>query len=375
MEMARCIRNSKNLAKYFWVEAINTIVYLLNRSPTKAVYGITPEEVWTGEKPNIDHLCIFRCVAYAHVPDENRTKLEDKSVKCIRIGYSEVSKAYKLFNPKKRRIILNRDVVFDEKKVYEDVINDKIKKDKDITIYKQRKRDRNPKYSNCRRSRVIKFWTTKVFKVGPVRSNQKNMLDTNFNRRMTRQQSLVNFVLMTRVMKNNEPQSFDEEVNKVQWQNAMEAEFDALVRNYTWTLMELPLDKDVIETKKYKSDGSINKHKVRLVAKGNAQQEGIDYTETFSLVVKDTIRTVLVLVAQHGWIIYQMYVKTTFLHGDLEEEIYMQQPQGYEVKGKEKFVCRLKKSLYGLKQAPRQWYLKFGRFMTEQGYSRCHSDH
>jgi hypothetical protein len=68
-------------------------------------------------------------------------------------------------------------------------------------------------------------------------------------------------------------------------------------------------------------------------------------------------------------------VKTTFLHGDLEEEIYMQQPQGYEVKGKDNLVCRLKKILYGLNKAPRQWYLKFDRFMTEQGYSRCHSDH
>eukprot|EP01018_Ginkgo_biloba_P035274 Gb_21706 [translate_table: standard] len=108
---------------------------------------------------------------------------------------------------------------------------------------------------------------------------------------------------MTQVMKNNEPQSFDEVVNKVQWQNAMEEEFDALVTNDTWTLMELPLDKDVIGTKwiyktKYKSDGSIDKHKARLVAKGYAQQEGIDYTETFVLVVKmDIIRTVLVLEA------------------------------------------------------------------------------
>jgi hypothetical protein len=71
----------------------------------------------------------------------------------------------------------------------------------------------------------------------------------------------------------------------------------------------------------------------------------------------------------------QLDVKTTFLHGDLEEEIYMQQPKGYEVKGKDNLVCRLKKSLYGLKQAPRQWYLKFDRFMIEHGYSRCHSNY
>eukprot|EP01018_Ginkgo_biloba_P028233 Gb_34818 [translate_table: standard] len=102
------------------------------------------------------------------------------------------------------------------------------------------------------------------------------MLDTNFDRRMTRQQSWVNFVLMTQVMNNNEPQSFDDAINKFQWQNEMEAEFDALVRNDTWTLMELPLDKDVIRTKwiyktKYKYEGSIDKHKARLVVKGYAQ--------------------------------------------------------------------------------------------------------
>ena len=88
-----------------------------------------------------------------------------------------------------------------------------------------------------------------------------------------------------------------------------------------------------------------------------------------------SIRTILSLVAAEDLHLEQLDVKTTFLHGDLEEEIYMEQPEGYEVKGKEKLVCRLKKSLYGLKQAPRQWYLKFDRFMSEQGYTRCHFDH
>ena len=88
-----------------------------------------------------------------------------------------------------------------------------------------------------------------------------------------------------------------------------------------------------------------------------------------------SIITILSLVAARDLHLEQLDVKTTFLHGDLEEEIYMQQPQGYEVKGKEKLVCRLKKSLYGLKQAPRQCYLKFDKFMSEQGYTRCHFGH
>jgi hypothetical protein len=106
------------------------------------------------------------------------------------------------------------------------------------------------------------------------------------------------------------------------------------------------------------------------------KKKGIDFDEIFSLVIKmNSIRTILGLVAVEYLHLEQLDVKTTFLHGDLEEEMSMQQPQGYEVKGKENLVCRLKKSLYGLKQASRQWYLKFDRFMTEQCYNRCHSDH
>eukprot|EP01018_Ginkgo_biloba_P024582 Gb_26229 [translate_table: standard] len=200
------------------------------------------------------------------------------------------------------------------------------------------------------------------------------MLDTNFDRRMTRQQSRVNFILMTQVMKNNEPQSFDEVVNKVQWQNAMESEFDALVRNDTWTLMDLALDKDVIGTKwiyktKYKFDGSIEKHKARLVAKGYAQQEGVDYTKTFAPVAKmDTIRTVLVLATQHGWIIYQMDVKSAFLNGYVDEEIYVEQPQGFEIAGKENKVYKLKKSLYRLKQAPRALHSRIDTYFQQKEF-------
>jgi hypothetical protein len=123
-------------------------------------------------------------------------------------------------------------------------------------------------------------------------------------------------------------------------------------------------------------DGGKKHYKARLVVKGLAQKKGIDFDEIFSPVVKmNSIRTILSLVVVEDLHLEQLYVKTTFLHGDLEEEICMQQPHGYEVKGKDNLVCRLKKSLYGLKQDSRQWYLKFDRIMTEQGYSRCHSDH
>ena len=100
-------------------------------------------------------------------------------------------------------------------------------------------------------------------------------------------------------------------------------------------------------------DGGEKRYKARLVVKGFAQKKGIDFDEIFSLVKMTSIRTILSLVVVEDLHLEQLDVKTSFLHGDLEEDIYMQQPQGYEVKGEENLVCRLKKSLYGLKQAPR----------------------
>eukprot|EP00253_Pinus_taeda_P003602 PITA_03602 len=160
----------------------------------------------------------------------------------------------------------------------------------------------------------------------------------------------------------------------------MKEEMDSLAHNQTWDLVRLPAGKTALQNKWVyrlkEEDGGKQRYKARLVVKGFAQKKGIDFDEIFSLIVKMTsIRTILCLVVVEYLHLQQLDVKTTFLHGDLEKEIYMQQPPGYEVKGKEKLVCRLKKSLYGLKQAPRQWYLKFYRFMPEQGYTRCHSDH
>jgi hypothetical protein len=128
---------------------------------------------------------------------------------------------------------------------------------------------------------------------------------------------------------------------------------------------------------KLKKDGEkLVKYKARLVVKGFNQKQGIDFDEIFSLVVKMSFNQVIFgLTASLDLELEQMDVKTAFLHGDLEEEIYMVQLEGFEAKGKEHKVCRLKKSLYGLKQAPRQWYKKFNSFMVGQGYTRTNADH
>jgi hypothetical protein len=158
-----------------------------------------------------------------------------------------------------------------------------------------------------------------------------------------------------------EPECYEEAMQvdtKKKWEQGIKEKMDSLANNQTWDLVQLPIGKRALQNKLvYKlkeEDGGEKQYKARLVVRGFAQKKGIDFDEIFSLVIKMTsIRTILSLVAVGYFHLEQLDVKTTFLHGDLEEEIYMQQPQGYEIKGKENLVCRLKKSLYGLKQAPR----------------------
>jgi hypothetical protein len=139
------------------------------------------------------------------------------------------------------------------------------------------------------------------------------------------------------------------------WKRAMDEEMASLDKNEAWDLVELPSGRNPIRIKwvfkkKLNAEGKVEKHKAQLVAKGYSQVEGIDFDEIFSLVSKlRSIRFLLFVVAAFDFEVEQMDVKTTFLHGDMEEKIYMKKPKGYAVKGKKELVCKLKKSMYGLK--------------------------
>lgn len=205
--------------------------------------------------------------------------------------------------------------------------------------------------------------------------------ETSGLRRSARLKTLqTNVALLSAVANSLEPTSYKEAKEDQHWVDAMKVEYNALMKNKTWRLVELPKEKEAIGCKwifrmKYKVDGTIDKHKARLVVKGYAQKEGIDYQETFAPTTKMiTIRLVLAIATQLGWKVHQMDVKSAFLNGDLEEEVYMQQPEGFEVKGKEKLVCRLDKALNGLKQAPRAWYIKIDEHLRGSDFQRSASD-
>ena len=154
---------------------------------------------------------------------------------------------------------------------------------------------------------------------------------------------------------------------------------DSLLKNQTWDLVSLSPNRRPLRNKwvyHVKEEAEGKKHfKARLVVKGFDQEKGIDFNEIFSPVVKmKTIRTILGLAVAWDLELEQLDLKTAFLHGDVEEELYMEQPQGFVKKGHEHLYCRLNWSLYGIKQAPRQWYVKFDRFMAEHNFTRCELD-
>lgn len=168
---------------------------------------------------------------------------------------------------------------------------------------------------------------------------------------------------------NEEPWDFEEAKAHREWVVACEDEIESIVKNKTWDLVDLPLGAKTIRLKwvfkiKRNPDGSIIKFKARLVAKGYVQRHGIDYDEVFAPVAQiETIRFILSLAATNHWEVHHLDVKTAFLHGELKEEVYVRQPEGFEVNGREDKVYKLNKVLYRLKQAPRAWNIKINNII------------
>jgi hypothetical protein len=177
-----------------------------------------------------------------------------------------------------------------------------------------------------------------------------------------------------------EPNSFEEANTDEHWIKAMEEELDQIEKNETWELVPRPKNKNVIGTKwvfrnKLNEDGQVTRNKARLVCKGYAQVEGIDFEETFSPVSRmEAVRLILAYACSKKIKVYQMDVKSSFLNGELEEEVYIEQPEGFLLSEKEDYVCRLKKALYGLKQAPRAWYSRLDRYLQQQGFRKGNAD-
>jgi hypothetical protein len=388
-ERARCMRIQSGLPKLFWADAISTAAYLINRGPSVPLGYQLPEEVWSGKEVSLSHLRVFGCVSYVLIDSDSRDKLDPKARKCTFIGYGSDMYGYRFWDEENRKIIRSRNVTFNENVFHKDRSSaESMSSRKQIELSERvpleeisesdvANRNQNNSENQDDGEEVELEQETIAMPETPMTQVRRS---TRMSKAPERYSPSLHYLLLTDA---GEPEYFGEAMqgnDSIKWEVAMKDEMMSLQKNGTWSLTKLPEGKRALQNRwvyrlKEESDGS-RRYKARLVVKGFQQKQGIDFTEIFSPVVKmTTIRVILSITAAENLHLEQLDVKTAFLHGDLEEDIYMTQPEGFEVPGKQNLVCKLRKSLYGLKQAPRQWYKKFNEFMNNSGFNRCDMDH
>jgi len=323
----------KGLPNTFWAEAVYTAVYLLNRCLTKAVQNKTPVEVWSGRKPSAKHLKVFGCICYVHIPNQKRSKLDEKTEKGIFIGYSDQSKGYRVYNLKTKKLMISRDVKFDEDAAWnwdEEKIEKKYVNLPDIPHAREESTPQEEGGTSDSSTQEV----TPSSSPNPAQEESTSESPILRVKSLRKVYETCNFMSL-------ELENYEDASKEEVWIKAMEEEIEMIEKNETWELVDCPKDKEIIGVKwvyktKLNADGSIQKHKARLVAKGYLQQLGIDNTETFAPVAHlDTIRALIALAAQKKWKIHQLDVKSTFLNGYLQEEIYVAQPEGFTIKDNE----------------------------------------
>ncbi|KAJ9548963.1 hypothetical protein OSB04_021506 [Centaurea solstitialis] len=295
MEKVRCMLSNSGLAKSFWAEAASTACYIINRSPSYALDKKTPFEVWSGKPANYSDLKIFGCPAYAKV---DNGKLDPRAVKCVFLGFKAGVKGFRLWCPETRKTIVRRDVTFDE----------------DSMLCKPFVSDQPNEDVPC--------------------SSEESRVEVELP---VAEVVACAFSVALEIESDEDPSTYTEAVDSKdseKWIVAMHDEMESLQKNGSWELALLPKGKKAVKSKWLfkKKEGIPDieppRYKARLVAKGFSQIPGIDFTDIFSPVVKhSSIRALLSIVALHDLELEQLDVKTAFLHGELEEEIYMDQPQ------------------------------------------------
>lgn len=425
VEKAKCMLFDAKLNVSFWAEAVNTAVYLINRSVASALVDKTPEEIWTGVKPDLSHLRIFGSDCMVHVPKQRRRKWSPKSTKMIFVGYSEDTKGFRMIHPKTKKLVKSRDVIFFEKYDQDD-----------FSSFKLIDAD-----ENC--DRLDEVFLNESDEIDGDNSNDDNLADTNgiqnfmqggsatqnFDERDSDEQNLDeiatnggdSIVQVAPIQNNNvvdnngiirpplrrssripvprkifgaviyfctsdaefiqDPETVKQALsseNGNDWKFAMQDEYDSLIDNNTWSLVELPKGKRAIHSKwvfktKTNNEGQVIRFKARLVVKGCAQRQGLDYQETYSPVIRYTsLRYLLSIAAEFNLNIMHMDAVTAFLQGDLDDEIYIFQPEEFnDGTGR---VCKLNRAMYGLRQASRLWNIKLSKYLRKLGFKQSELD-
>lgn len=301
-----------------------------------------------------------------------------------------------MFDPVGNKVLISRDVVFEEKKTWCWNLENEETRDSGNTftmvqtreVYEQesdtsQSTDEGSASGGCSNSgpqSPISGASAQASESGSssVSSEPKQFRNLVDIYNATEEVELDDELLLMGV---DEPRNYTQAVKDCNWRKAMQREMESIEQNNTWKLTVLPAGRKVIGLKwiyKIKRDenGEIVKYKARLVAKGYVQEQGVDFDEIFAPVTRiETVRLLLALAARYGWQVHHLDVKTAFLNGEILEEVYVSQPEGFIVKGKENSVYKLLKALYGLRQAPRAWYAKLNKSLENMGFIRCPHEH
>ncbi|KAK8923657.1 hypothetical protein KSP39_PZI019078 [Platanthera zijinensis] len=424
LEVARCLLSTMHLPKYYWGDAVLTAAYLINRMPTPVLGNDTPLGA-LHLTPSTLPPKVFGCVCFVHIHHPRPSKLDPRALRCVFIGYSATQKGYKCFHPPTRKVFVSMDVTFHEDESYYAPTADTTSAPPPTTPSPTTPLPVPPPYYPSLQgeslprevssyvppppicpgvpslqvySRRSKGPSTQDHAIRPdqsldpesgspdapialrkgIRSCTKHPLSNyvSYDSFSTAYKTFISSLASITI-----PSSWQEAIGIPEWKGAMLEEMMALEKNHTWDLVQLPFGKKTVGCKwvftvKQNPQGVIERCKARLVARGYTQTFGVDYQETFAPVAKmNTIRVLLSCAACKGWDLCQLDVKNAFLHGNLDEEVYMTLPPGLISSGSEGKVCKLKKALYGLKQSPRAWFGRFHKAMVSFGYHQSNADH
>lgn len=370
VESARSAIHGRKLNENLWAEAVNYAVFTLNQSGTSTLSGKSPADLWYGRRLDLKQLKSFGCDCYVLLQEHQRAKTEKKSKKGIFVGYNFDAPSYRVYIPQEHDVVSSCNVVFDEtsniSEIETSLKNQESRQTEEEDISSETEslesdtNEENPDDMLLPTSTVV-LRNRRTIKP-PTR--YKDYVMDDFQNEENLHTALIGEI---------ENISVSEALENRNWYKAMEEEFDSLIKMKTWNLVQPPENVKPLTCRwifRQKQDG---KFKARLVVRGFEQKQGFDYFETFSPVARHvSVRLILSLASSNHMKLKTFDVKTAFLYGDLREDIYMYQPEGFD-DGTHR-ICKLNKSLYGLKQAPRNWNEKFSMFLMSIGLDNTDDD-
>lgn len=388
VECARTMLLSAKLNKNLWAEAVNTAVFNLNRTGKTNIPEKSPFDIWFNKKYDISHLKLFGSKVHIHVPDVRRQKWDSKSLEGVFVGYGESgiteTKGYRIYIPTNNTIEVKRDVIFikstDEKQTDTLLPESEVILDfESITDSKQGEKCQETTSS------IIEQRTQEITESDVQETPQRSHTDVQTIEKQKRQIKKplwwndyeTSFLCVI-----EEPKSYEEAVSSSyseKWQDAMNKELQVLNENNTWTEVPVPIGKNVIDCKwvyrvKCDMDGNPTDFKARLVARGFQQNDCFEVYDIYAPVARlSTFRVLLAIANKLHLPVHHLDVRSAFLYGNIDEEVYMKTPKG--AINKNNIVLKLNKSIYGLKKSPKYWNLKFHSVITKKGFVRSENDY